>query len=257
MGCGGTKAGPPPNLKLLKADNATYQMIKEEFFAVYRSNPLMPMMLRYAWHDAGTYNKENKTGGPNGSIRYEPEHSHGANNGLAKARSTIEDIKSKFPRISYADLIQIGGYSAVEFAGGPTMNFRFGRVDVPASGCTEDGRLPDAKQGVDHLRTIFYRMGFDDKEITTLSGAHCLGKAYQENSGFEGAWTKDHQKFDNSYFIELLKPADKNLLRLPTDEALLTQNSFKHWINQYAEDQKLFFREYVAAHTKLSELGWS
>lgn len=120
------------------------------------------MMLRYAWHDAGTYNKENKTGGPNGSIRHDTEFSHGANTGLDTARKNIENVKSQFPNVSYADLIQIGGYAAVEYAGGPRMSFRFGRLDVAASDCTEDGRLPDAAQGVDHLRFIFYRMGFND-----------------------------------------------------------------------------------------------
>jgi len=54
----------------------------------------MPMMLRYAWHDAGTYNKENKTGGPNGSIRHDTEFSHGANTGLDTARKNIENVKS-------------------------------------------------------------------------------------------------------------------------------------------------------------------
>lgn len=34
------------------------------------------------WHDAGTYDVNTKTGGPNGSIRFEEEYSHGSNNGL-------------------------------------------------------------------------------------------------------------------------------------------------------------------------------
>lgn len=40
----------------------------------------------------------------------------------------------------------------------------------------ENGRLPDASQGAQHLRDVFYRMGFDDQEIVILSGAHTLGK---------------------------------------------------------------------------------
>lgn len=36
---------------------------------------------------------------------------------------------------------------------------------------TPDGRLPDATQQHDHLRKIFYRMGFNDQEIVALSGA--------------------------------------------------------------------------------------
>jgi hypothetical protein len=41
-----------------------------------------PIMLRLAWHDAGTYDVNTRTGGPNGSIRAEREYSHGANAGL-------------------------------------------------------------------------------------------------------------------------------------------------------------------------------
>lgn len=37
------------------------------------------------WHDAGTYDVNTKTGGPNGSIRSEEEYKHGSNNGLKKA----------------------------------------------------------------------------------------------------------------------------------------------------------------------------
>lgn len=36
----------------------------------------------FRWHDAGTYDVNTKTGGPNGSIRFEEEYSHGSNAGL-------------------------------------------------------------------------------------------------------------------------------------------------------------------------------
>ena len=65
---------------------------------------------------------------------------------------------------------------------------------------TPDGRLPDAKQGHDHLRDIFYRMGFVDREIVALSGAHALGRAHPDRSGFDGPWTKEPLVFDNTYF---------------------------------------------------------
>lgn len=39
-------------------------------------------MILIRWHDAGTYDVNTKTGGPNGSIRGEEEYSHGANSGL-------------------------------------------------------------------------------------------------------------------------------------------------------------------------------
>ncbi|KAJ9552031.1 hypothetical protein OSB04_016076, partial [Centaurea solstitialis] len=50
--------------------------------AFISSKKCAPIMLRLAWHDAGTYGATTKTGGPNGSIRNEEEFSHGSNNGL-------------------------------------------------------------------------------------------------------------------------------------------------------------------------------
>ena len=39
---------------------------------------------------------------------------------------------------------------------------------------TPDGRLPDASKGAQHLRDVFFRMGFNDQEIVALSGSHTL-----------------------------------------------------------------------------------
>ncbi len=59
------------------------------------------------------------------------------------------------------------------------------------------GFLPDASQGADHLRKVFYRMGFNDKEIVALSGAHTLGRCHEVRSGFDGPWTHAPLRFDN------------------------------------------------------------
>jgi cytochrome c peroxidase len=51
--------------------------------------------------------------------------------------------------------------------------YRFGRKDAPSdSACVAYGRLPDGAKGADHLREVFGRMGFDDREIVALSGGH-------------------------------------------------------------------------------------
>ncbi|XP_027356730.1 L-ascorbate peroxidase 3 isoform X2 [Abrus precatorius] len=192
-----------------------------------------PLMLRLAWHDAGTYDAKTKTGGPNGSIRSEEEYSHGANNGLKKAIDFCEEVKAKHPKITYADLYQDSKISPKE------------------------GRLPDAKQGVSHLRDIFYRMGLTDKDIVALSGGHTLGRAHPERSGFDGPWTEDPLKFDNSYFVELLREdAAGLLLKLPTDKALMEDSEFRRYVELYAKDEDAFFRDYAISHKKLSELGF-
>lgn len=232
------------------------ESIREKLHALYKEKPCNPIMVRLAWHDAGTYCATSKTGGANGSIRFAPESEHGANAGLKWARDELEPIKKEFPEISYADLYQLASVVAIEDAGGPVIPFRMGRKDVSEEECTPDGRLPDATKRMPHLRDIFYRMGFTDKEIVALSGAHTLGRAHKDRSGFEGPWTKEPIVFDNSYFIEILKEdPDSSLLRLASDMALLDEPETLALCKAYAEDKDLFFSDYAIAHQKLSELG--
>ncbi|KAJ4803909.1 Ascorbate peroxidase [Rhynchospora pubera] len=228
---------------------------RRDLRALIASKNCAPIMLRLAWHDAGTYDVNTKTGGPNGSIRFEEEYSHGSNAGLKIAIDLLEPIKAKHPKITYADLYQLAGVVAVEVTGGPTVDFAPGRRD--SSVCPREGRLPDAKQGNQHLRDVFYRMGLSDKDIVALSGGHTLGRAHPERSGFEGPWTKEPLKFDNSYFVELLKGEAEGLLKLPTDKAMLDDPKFRHYVELYAKDEDLFFKDYAESHKKLSELGFT
>jgi len=171
--------------------------VRNELKQLYLSDKCMPLMVRLAWHDAGTYSKWDKSGGAQASIRFQPESDHGANAGLKAALKRLEPIKAKHSTISYADLIQLASVVAIEHAGGPKIAFRSGRKDAPGPmQCTPDGRLPDGTKRQDHLRDIFYRMGFNDAEIVVLSGAHTLGRAHKDRSGFDGAWTANPLVFD-------------------------------------------------------------
>ncbi|KAH7518421.1 hypothetical protein FEM48_Zijuj09G0169800 [Ziziphus jujuba var. spinosa] len=255
---------------------------RRDLRALISSRNCAPIMLRLAWHDAGTYDASTKTGGPNGSIRNEEEYTHGSNSGLKKAidfcgvefrfrapvilafnskkmdygtLNEMQEVKSKHPKITYADLYQLAGVVAVEVTGGPTIDFVPGRKDSKIS--PKEGRLPDAKLGAPHLRDIFYRMGLSDQDIVALSGGHTLGRAHPERSGFDGPWTEEPLKFDNSYFVELLKGESEGLLKLPTDRALLDDPKFLHYVELYARDEDVFFKDYAESHKKLSELGFT
>jgi cytochrome c peroxidase len=74
-----------------------------------------PVLVRLAWHAAGTYDKDTKTGGSNGAtMRFSPESQHGANAGLAVARDLLEPIKKKYPKITYSDLWSLAGVVAIQ-----------------------------------------------------------------------------------------------------------------------------------------------
>ncbi|KAF3670924.1 L-ascorbate peroxidase, cytosolic [Capsicum annuum] len=212
-----------------------------------------PIILRLAWHSAGTYDVKTKTGGPFGTIRHPDELKHGANNGLDIAVRLLEPIKEQFPILSYADFYQLAGVVAVEVTGGPDIPFHPGRQDKTQP--PPEGRLPDAKKGSDHLREVFGHMGLSDKDIVALSGGHTLGRCHKERSGFEGAWTNNPLVFDNSYFKELLSGEKEGLLQLPSDKALLDDPVFRPLVEKYAADEDAFFADYAEAHLKLSELG--
>uniref|UniRef100_A0A803ND40 L-ascorbate peroxidase n=1 Tax=Chenopodium quinoa TaxID=63459 RepID=A0A803ND40_CHEQI len=66
-------------------------------------------------------------------------------------------------------------------------------------------------------------MGLNDKDIVVLSGAHALGGAHKDRSGFEGNFTRNPLKFDKLLLC----------------------------------DQRAFFRDYADSHKKLSELGFN
>ncbi|XP_047332097.1 L-ascorbate peroxidase 3-like [Impatiens glandulifera] len=230
------------------------EKVRRDLRALISYKNCAPIMLRLAWHDAGTYDFHTQTGGPDGSIRNEKELMHGANNGLKIAIDLCETVKAKHPKITFADLYQLAGVVAVEVTGGPTIKFVPGRKDSIDS--PEEGRLPDARQGSGHLRDVFYRMGLSDKDIVALSGGHTLGRAHPERSGFDGAWTSDPLKFDNSYYVELLKEESEGLLKLPTDKALIQDPTFRSFVEVYAKDEDVFFKDYGESHKKLSELGF-
>ena len=97
-------------------------------------------------------------------------------------------------------------------------------------------------------------MGFDDKEYVAIMGSHCLGGARKDRSGFEGTWTKEPLKFDNTYYMELL---DKESTQLKTevDLELIQEERFRNFVEKFATDKALFFEEFKAAFEKMSEFG--
>ncbi|CAN1829814.1 L-ascorbate peroxidase, cytosolic [Linum perenne] len=229
-----------------------------------------PLMLRLAWHSAGTFDVKSKTGGPYGTMRYSAELAHAANNGLDIAIRLLEPIKEQFPNITYADFYQLAGVVAVEITGGPDVPFHPGREVFTILHLVYRTSLPhhqrvvflmqprdDNSIGVDHLREVFGTMGLSDQDIVALSGGHTLGRCHKERSGFEGAWTSNPLIFDNTYFTELLTGEKEGLLQLPSDKALLDDAVFRPLVEKYAKDEDAFFADYAEGHMKLSELGFA
>lgn len=238
----------------------------------YEDGSYGPVLLRLAWHASGTYDKLTNTGGSNGAtMRFAPEGDHGANAGLKAARDFLEPVKEAFPWISYSDLWILAGVCAIQEMQGPKIPYRAGRSDRDLSFCTPDGRLPDASKDRSHIRAIFGRMGFSDREIVALSGAHALGRCHTDRSGYTGPWTFSPTVLTNEYFRLLIEEKwqykkwngpkqfedvkTKTLMMLPTDMEIIKDKSFRKYAELYAKDSDAFFKDFSDAVVTLFELG--
>ncbi|KAI8069905.1 heme peroxidase [Gongronella butleri] len=233
-----------------------------------------PLFLRLAWHMSGTFSNKTKNGGSHyGTMRYDKEIYRNSNIGLDIARELLDkEIKTKYPDISTGDLYTLAGVVAVQELGGPDIPWRPGRVDGGEDKLVEDGRLPNADLGPDHVRDVFYRMDFDDEEIAALLGGHVLGRCHKDRLGYDGPWTEGRTIFDNSYYTTLLERTwlaktlstgkhqfyDKEtgeLMMLPSEIAMLKDPTFKKHFEIFAKDQDKFFKVFSKALVKLFENG--
>ncbi len=176
------------------------------------------LMIRMAWHSAGTYRIADGRGGAGGGQqRFAPLNSWPDNANLDKARRLLWPIKQKYGRkISWADLIILAGNIALESMGFKTFGFGGGRADVwepeelywgPEGTWLGDERYsgerelqhplaavqmgliyvnpegpngkPDPVASAKDIRETFFRMAMDDEEtVALIAGGHTFGKTH-------------------------------------------------------------------------------
>ncbi len=178
-----------------------------------------PLFIRMAWHAAGTYRTgDGRGGGGRGQQRFAPLNSWPDNGNLDKARRLLWPIKQKYgAKLSWADLMILAGYVAIESMGGPVFGFGGGRADVyePENhvnwgaeeawlgdarysgdrelqgdlGAVQMGLIyvnpegpngePDPLKSARDIRETFGRMAMNDEETVALvAGGHTFGKAH-------------------------------------------------------------------------------
>jgi catalase-peroxidase len=176
------------------------------------------LMIRMAWHSAGTYRITDGRGGAGaGQQRFAPLNSWPDNANLDKARRLLWPIKQKYGRkISWADLMILAGNVALESMGFKTFGFAGGRADVwepeelfwgpegtwlgderysgerqlaEPLGAVQMGLIyvnpegpngnPDPIAAAKDIRETFFRMAMNDEEtVALIAGGHSFGKTH-------------------------------------------------------------------------------
>ncbi len=141
----------------------------EDLKELVKEKSCAPLLVRLAWHEAGTYDKNYHNGGADGTIRFDKgkckvfssvcrrltnafasstfsELAHPNDAGLENARALLQPMKQSYPDISYADLYQMASAAAIEASGGPRIPMRYGRVDAETDASVPPvNRLPDGR----------------------------------------------------------------------------------------------------------------
>eukprot|EP00195_Chlamydomonas_chlamydogama_P011298 CAMPEP_0202898210 /NCGR_PEP_ID=MMETSP1392-20130828/6781_1 /ASSEMBLY_ACC=CAM_ASM_000868 /TAXON_ID=225041 /ORGANISM="Chlamydomonas chlamydogama, Strain SAG 11-48b" /LENGTH=306 /DNA_ID=CAMNT_0049584069 /DNA_START=194 /DNA_END=1113 /DNA_ORIENTATION=+ len=213
-----------------------------------------PVVLRLAFHDAGSFSTSDGTGGLNASIQFELERPE--NFGLKRGWRIIEEVAKNLKGtaaegvVSRADLVALAGAQAVAVCGGPRIAVPIGRVD--ASGPDPEGRLPGMEASAVQIKANFADKGLDVREMVALLGSHTIG-----SKGFGAP-----DVFDNAYFVELLKKPWLNkddsmasMIGLPSDHVLPDDEECLPYIKEFAADQDAFFEAFTSAYLKMTNLG--
>jgi catalase-peroxidase len=139
-----------------------------------------PLMIRMAWHSAGTYRISDGRGGAGaGQQRFAPLNSWPDNVSLDKARRLLWPVKKKYGRkLSWADLIVLTGNVALESMGFETFGFGGGRVDTWES--EEDVYWGPETTWLDDERYS------GDRELAEPFGAVQMGLIYVNPQGPNG-----------------------------------------------------------------------
>ncbi|MFG3288611.1 catalase/peroxidase HPI [Streptomyces sp. NPDC048179] len=139
-----------------------------------------PLMIRMAWHSAGTYRISDGRGGAGaGQQRFAPLNSWPDNGNLDKARRLLWPVKKKYGQsISWADLMILTGNVALEQMGFTTFGFGGGRPDVWEA--DEDVYWGPEKVWLDDQRYT------GDRELENPLGAVQMGLIYVNPEGPNG-----------------------------------------------------------------------
>lgn len=188
--------------------------------------------------------------------------------------------------VSCSDVLAQATRDLIAIAGGPSYNVQLGRKDSLVSKSSEvEGNIPKANQTIDEMIKLFTSKGFTIQEMVALYGGRTIGfsnckefsdrifkfsketptdpeihpkfaealkktcEGYEKNPGmsaYSDAVTPG--KFDNVYYQNLLRGMGLSA----SDHALVKDPRTRKFVEMYAGNQALFFKDFAHAMEKMS-----
>ena len=93
------------------------------------------------------------------------------------------------------------------------------------------------------------------EEFVALMGSFTLGFNGVEKKGPHTRWCMNPYVFDNTYFQEVLLRDQSKYFKSEADLKLVQNAQLKTWVEAYAQDEELFFRNFAKAFVRVSETG--
>uniref|UniRef100_I1MP42 peroxidase n=1 Tax=Glycine max TaxID=3847 RepID=I1MP42_SOYBN len=193
-------------------------------------------------------------------------------------RKHLEDVFEKDSGVA-PGILRLFFHDCFPNLGGPDFDVPLGRKDGLGPNATAPDNLPAPFFRTDDLLRGFGNRGFDATDVVALSGAHTYGRAHcpslvnrtietdppidpnfnnnliatcpnAESPNTVNLDVRTPVKFDNMYYINLLNRQGV----FTSDQDIAGSPKTKEIVNQFASDQKLFFKKFSDAFVKVSQL---
>jgi cytochrome c peroxidase len=240
---------------------------------------LAPALVGIAWLASSSYDTASGTGGSDSGTAAALAERKGGDP-LDAARIALQQLGGRNPGMSAGDLVTLAGAVAVEHMGGPSIQWRAGRLGSgPESANVELKAAAAGKTStMDRRITEFTRQvrskwaPFTEREMVALIGGLAVCKGYPTTSSDQtrGEWAHAPTSFSNEYFRDLVgshwtlvdnegpdqfENGTGGSVMQMGDMVLLWDKGLRKYAEEFAKDEDAFFEAFSEAFQKMEELG--
>ncbi|RKO93712.1 hypothetical protein BDK51DRAFT_36482 [Blyttiomyces helicus] len=206
---------------------------------VKNCTPISALWIRAAYHDCAGGSVLDGVGGADGSLQYEINREENAD--LASTIGLFKSFVS--PGVSLADVVALGGVGALNYCGGPAVEFYPGRRDAfypnPA------GRVPPLNPRIEDVTNCGKRLGLKaDESLAFLSD--------RQNPGVSTDIYKASDDWGSGNIWQDIK--SKGTVA-PTGNKIYSDPSLRPWVDKFANDTSVFVTSYSSAFRKCIDLN--